>query len=99
MMMTNDELKIEDLKQGIKSGNKDQVITMMETFKQECLTSEQLHILITMPVVITELHQLLVQHMDVHPKTMQLRKRVQNTRRRAILFLQAMINGVNLRNV
>lgn len=50
---------------------------------------------LTVPAVITELHQMLVEHLGVNQRLMQLRVKVPHRRKRAILFSQAMLNGVN----
>lgn len=97
-IMTTDQLKIEDLKHFIKKNDVEKVLLIMETMKAECLNSEQLHLLITSPMVITELHRLVEECMGVNKRAMRLKNRVINTRRRAMLFLQAMMNGIKLKN-
>lgn len=96
--MTSELEKIDVLKQLILKNEKQPVIEYMEALKSECLTTVELSNTVTTPVVITELHKMLVEHMGVNQRAMQLRNRVPNTTRRAMLFLQAMINGVNISN-
>lgn len=97
-MMTNELEKIDALKQLILKNEKQPVVEYMEVLKNECLTTVELANTVTTPVVITELHKMLVEHMGVNQRAMQLKNRVPNTTRRATLFLQAMINGVNISN-
>jgi hypothetical protein len=96
--MNEVEQKIEDLKSLIKANNKSAVLSLMEMYQKECLGGGDMALIITHPPVITELHQLLVEHMKVHPKAMMLKRRIENRKKRAYLFMQAMINGVNLVN-
>lgn len=96
--MTSELEKIDVLKQLILKNEKQPVIEYMEALKSECLTTVELSNTVTTPVVITELHKMLVEHMGVNQRAMQLRNRIPNTTRRAMLFLQAMINGVNISN-
>ena len=52
---------------------------------------------ITEPVVISGLHRMLVDNFEVQPRAMLLKTRVSNRVRRAILFVQAMQNGMKKR--
>lgn len=51
---------------------------------------------ISTPNNITRLHNLMVEHMKIVRKLLQLRGRVPNARHRASLFVQAMMNAVRL---
>ena len=49
---------------------------------------------ITDPGIITNLHELLIEHLDVAPRAMMLARRFPNQGTRAIMFARAMRNGV-----
>lgn len=46
------------------------------------------------PTIITNLHQLLIDHLDVVPRAMQLNRRFPNAGTRAVMFSRAMRNGI-----
>ena len=46
------------------------------------------------PVIITELHALLIEHLDVVPRAMQLNRKFPNANIRALMFARAMRNGI-----
>jgi hypothetical protein len=87
---------IDLVKQAILEKDKQKTIELLENLKNSFATDEMAMQIITMPPVITELHQMLMDNLGVHPRAMQLRARVPNRGRRATLFVQAMINGVKL---
>ena len=97
-MMSDSELIIDQLKDFIKSDDKDSTLKLMAEMQQDCLGEGDLFLVVTHPPVITELHRLLIDHMGVHPKAMMLKRRIDNRKKRAYLFMQAMINGVNIVN-
>lgn len=88
--------EISDLIDSIKSNNKQKTVEILNDLKDRVLIDESLAIEIILPETITNLHKLLIDHMSVHPRAMMLRVRIANKKRRANVFLQAMINGVNL---
>ena len=88
-------ITLNEVKDTIKDGDKETVIIMLEALKDALLVSDELMVEITAPETLAEMHKLLVEHMSVNQKLMRLKNRVPNRRRRAILFTQAMINGVN----
>ena len=46
------------------------------------------------PAIITNLHKLLIEHLGVAPRAMQLNRRFANSGVRALMFTKAMRNGV-----
>lgn len=88
--------KLESLKNTIKSGSQANTLTELTMLRDTCLDDEDLANAVTVPSEITELHQLLIDHLNVIPRTMQLRNRIPNRKRRAYLFFQSMMNGVTL---
>lgn len=87
---------IDTLKDAILSKNKDLVISELSSIKSQIENNTgDLAQLIVSPAVITELHNMLIDNLGVVRRTMQLRARVPHPHRRALLFVQAMINGVN----
>jgi len=88
--------KIEKIKQSIAEKDKEKTITLFEELQAEMATDEDSVMSITSPRVITELHEMLIGHLGVHPRAMLLKARVPNRSRRANLFVQAMINGIRL---
>lgn len=85
--------KVDILKEVILKKNKNQTLMVLESI--ETSLDDELIAQITQPNVITELHDLLVEHLGVNPKAMKLGKRIPLRKQRAILFLRAMKNGVN----
>jgi hypothetical protein len=85
--------KIDILKEVIEKGSKNQTLMVLDNLIEtldEFLARE-----ITEPAVITELHEMLIEHLGVQPRAMKLKNRVPARMRRALLFLQAMRNAVN----
>jgi hypothetical protein len=85
--------KIDILKEVIEKGSKNQTLLVLDNLIEtldEFLARE-----ITEPSVITELHAMLIEHLDVNPRAMKLKNRVPLRYRRALLFLQAMRNAVS----
>lgn len=46
------------------------------------------------PTIITNLHELLIDHLSVVPRAMQLNRRFPNQGMRAVMFSKAMRNGI-----
>lgn len=97
-MNEESDVRIEKLKDLIKANDKDATLKLMQEYQAECLGDGDLFLIVTFPPVITELHKLLIDHMGVHPKAMMLKRRIENRKKRAYLFMQAMMNGVNIVN-
>lgn len=85
---------IDTLKTAILSKDKELVKEELTALKDIVLTDDETMAELTSPAVITELHEMLVEHLGVNQRLMQLRNRVPHRRRRAALFAQAMLNGV-----
>lgn len=85
---------IENLKEAILSKDQAAVLESLAELKVALNGNTALVDQITSPPVITELHNMLVEHLGVHPRAMMLRARVPGRVRRAVLFVQAMENGV-----
>lgn len=67
----------------------DLIIEKLESLEDEDLRNEILN-----PEIITNLHELLVEHLNVVPRMMQLNRRFPNANTRAIMFAKAMRNGI-----
>lgn len=50
---------------------------------------------VTEPPNVTKMHEDLVSTFGVHPRSMMLRHRVDHRSQRAVMFVKAMLNGVN----
>lgn len=104
MTMTDEELVQNDLDKMavlndlIIKNDRDAVIELMTQYQKDCVDGTTFYAYITHPPIITELHKLIVEHMGVNQKNMQLRRRIDNRKRRAQLFLQAMMNGISMVN-
>lgn len=85
--------KIDILKEVIEKGSKNQTLMVLDSILEN-LDDEMIRMIVD-PETITELHAMLVEHLGVNPQAMKLRQRVSLRNRRAMLFLQAMRNGVN----
>ena len=86
---------IDKLKESILSKDKKAVLESLEQLREEIIVNDDTMSLITAPASITELHEMLVEHLSVNQRLMQLKNRVPNRKKRAMLFVQTMINGVN----
>ena len=58
------------------------------------MTDEDISNEILDPKIITNLHELLIEHLEVAPRTMQLNRRFPNANTRAVMFARAMRNGI-----
>lgn len=82
------------LNESIEGGDVELTTEILEDLLQEALSNQYLAKWITEPANITKLHEDLVEHLGVHPRTMQLKDRIPHRQRRAVFFLKAMVNGV-----
>jgi len=87
---------IEAVKSAILTKDREKTVEALTALQLALPNDEESIARIIMPVVITELHQMLIDNLGVHPRAMLLKARVPNKNRRANLFVQAMINGVRL---
>jgi hypothetical protein len=87
---------VESLKRAITSGDKSATLKRLDEITDLIPMTPDLVIEMITPSVITELHELLIKHLEINPRLMMLRHRVPAQARRALMFVQAMRNGVNL---
>ncbi len=85
---------IQKLKETILTKDSAAVLAALGELKNAINGNDALVDEITNPTVITELHNMQVEQLGVHPRMMMLRTRVPGRVRRAVLFVQAMENGV-----
>ena len=85
--------KVDMLKEVIEKGSKNQTLMVLDNLIEHF--DDDLAKEIADPSVISELHDMLVEHLGVLPRAMKLKARVPLRNRRAMLFLRAMRNGVN----
>ncbi len=86
---------IDELKDEIRSGNAETTLAKLEQVEMGIRTNIDLLNKVLAPAILTELHKMLVEHLGVNHRHMQLRRRVPVAKTRAMLFLKAMIVGVN----
>ena len=81
----------------IESGNAEETLEAIDLIieKLESLEDEELRNEILTPDVITNLHELLIEHLSVPPRAMQLNRRFPNANVRAMMFAKAMHNGIS----
>ena len=86
----------ENFVEKIEAGDVEQALEAIDLIieKLESLEDEELRNEILNPTVITNLHELLVEHLSVPPRAMQLNRRFPNANTRAIMFARAMRNGI-----
>ena len=85
--------KIDILKEVIEKGSKNQTLMVLESLEKNLDDDETVKALAD-PAVISNLHNMLEEHLGVNRRAMQLKARAINRKRRALLFLRAMQNGV-----
>lgn len=93
MRMNMTTTKIDILKEVIENGNKEQIMLVLENMENNL--NDDLVLEITRPDVITKLHAMLIEHIEVNPRAMKLKGRVPGRKRRALLFIRAMKNAVS----
>jgi hypothetical protein len=87
---------IENFVEKIETGDAEKTLAAIDLIieKLESLEDEELRNEILDPSIITELHKLLIEHLEVPPRAMQLNRRFPNANTRAIMFSRAMRNGI-----
>jgi hypothetical protein len=85
---------IENLIEKIELEDAQKSLDAMDLIIEKIPTDDDLAAEITDPATITKLHQLLIDHLGVAPRAMQLTRRFSNTGTRAIMFSRAMRNGI-----
>ena len=80
----------------IETGDAEKALAALDLIieKLEAASDEDLRNEILTPAVITNLHELLIEHLDVVPRAMQLNRRFPNANVRALMFAKAMRNGI-----
>jgi len=86
---------IENLIEKIELEDADKSLAAMDLILEALPTDTDLQIEITDPATITNLHQLLIDHLNVAPRAMQLTRRFPNQGTRAVMFARAMRNGIS----
>jgi len=86
----------ENFVEKIESGDAEQALAAIDLIieKLESLEDEELRNEILNPQVITNLHKLLIDHLEIAPRAMQLNRRFPNANTRALMFAKAMRNGI-----
>lgn len=85
---------LEYFKEKIEEGDAEKAIAAIDMVHEKLQTDPELVKEVLDPAIITELHALLIEHLDVAPRAMQLNRRFPNTNTRAVMFVKAMRNGL-----
>lgn len=85
---------LENFKEKIESGDADEALAAIDQVIEALPGDPDLMLDIISPAVITELHELLIEHLEVPPRAMQLNRRFPNTKTRSLMFAKAMRAGV-----
>ncbi len=86
--------EIELLLTHIRAVDKENTLAQLEIMKVMALQHEDLFAHIIAPATIKLLHDEIVNNFRINRRYLQLKRRIDNKRKTAELFLQAMINGV-----
>lgn len=85
---------LEYFKEKIEEGDAEKAIAAIDMVHEKLQTDPELVKEVLDPAIITELHALLIEHLDVAPRAMQLNRRFPNANTRAVMFVKAMRNGL-----
>ena len=85
---------IENFIEKIETGDAEKALVAVDLIIDAAGTDTDLAAEITNPTIITNLHELLIEHLEVVPRAMQLNRRFPNTATRAVMFAKAMRNGI-----
>ncbi len=85
---------LENFKEKIEEGNGEKALEAIDLVIDALSEDSDLRGEILAPVVITELHELLIEHLNVVPRAMQLNRRFPNVNIRSLMFARAMRNGI-----
>lgn len=85
---------LENFKEKVIEGNAEKALAAIDLVIEKITTDAEMASEILQPVIITELHQLLIDHLSVPPKSMKLTRRFPNNKTRALMFSKAMRNGI-----
>ncbi len=86
---------LENFKEKIEEGDAEKAIVAIDMVHDKLQTDPDLVKEVLDPTIITELHALLIEHLDVTPRAMQLNRRFPNANTRAVMFVKAMRNGIS----
>ena len=79
----------------IKTGDAEKALKAIDMIIEKLeAADEELRNEILNPEIITNLHELLIEHIGVAPRAMQLNRRFPNAGVRALMFARAMRNGI-----
>lgn len=85
---------IENFIEKIETEDADKALAAIDLIIDALPSDEDLIVEIIEPEIITKLHELLIEHLDVAPRAMQLTRRFPNRGTRAVMFARAMRNGI-----
>jgi hypothetical protein len=85
---------IENFIEKIETGDGEKALAAIDLILEKLGDDVDLIVEICNPEIITNLHQQLIDHLDVAPRAMQLNRRFPNTGVRALMFTKAMRNGI-----
>ena len=85
---------IENFIEKIESEDAEKAVEAIDLILEALGTDTDLVAEIVDPTIITNLHELLIEHLNVVPRAMQLNRRFPNSGARAVMFSRAMRNGI-----
>jgi len=85
---------IENFIEKIETGNGEKALEAVDLILEKLGSDVDLINEICDPTIITNLHQQLIDHLNVAPRAMQLNRRFPNSGVRALMFTKAMRNGI-----
>lgn len=86
---------LENFKEKIEEGDAEKALAALDLVIEKLPVDGDLITEILSPAIITELHELLIEHLAVPPRAMQLNRRFPNSKTRAVMFAKAMHNGIS----
>lgn len=85
----------DELKEAIRSKEAEKARDLLQEMEEKVATGDmEVTNGVTQPSEITELHNLLTEHLGVPPRTMMVKGRITSRRGRAMLFCKAMRIGL-----
>lgn len=85
---------IENFIEKIEAGDSQKALEAVDLIIDKVDSDMDLVAEICDPAIITNLHEQLIEHLDVVPRAMQLNRRFPNAKTRALMFSKAMRNGI-----
>lgn len=85
---------LENFKEKVIEGDAEKALAAIDLVIEKITGDAEMISEILQPTIITELHELLIEHLNVPPRAMQLNRRFSNHRTRALMFSKAMRNGI-----